>query len=554
MRAWLLFAAITAVVYLLRVLRRLRAIPRGSFVDFEIGGGHADLPVARPLWRRFRPAQPSLLGLARLVEQIVQDRRVAGVILRISPLSVGWAKLGVLRSLVQRITASGRRVIAFLPEGAATAELVLASAANAIWMPPEASIGPLGVAARGTFLRGLLEKIGVEAEVIARGEYKSAGEMFVRDQWSEPSRLQTDALLDAIDRALRGFLREGRNLADADLERALDAGPLRGAAAQVAKLVDGIGYEDRIESLAGDGRLVDSGRYASVARAWRLRGSPPRKRGKRIGLVELRGAIVTSAGLAGRGAIAERIIGALRIARADPRIGAVVLVVDSPGGGVLASDLIAHEIERVREKKPVVAYFSDVAASGGYMAGVVCDEIVAQPLTITGSIGVVSLRFVVVSLLAKLAIGRETRTRGKHIDLLSIDRRWTKEEKALVEREIDAVYDDFVKRVAQGRKRSIEEIEPLARGRVYTGSEAHRLGLVDHLGGLELAIERAAGLAKLRRTGDAVPIAAPKRAPDPPSLPRPLEPIAAPLLGDLATLALGSGTERLFLFDERLAK
>jgi protease-4 len=329
-------------------------------------------------------------------------------------------------------------------------------------------------------------------------------------------------------------------------------------AAVEKRLIDGVAYDDEMPSKLGEkARTMKAGQYLATANAWKLLPWWP-KRGRRVGIVEVRGAIVDDAGAAlGRIADATHVGAALRVARAHPGIGAVVLYVDSPGGSALASDLIAREVERLKEKKPVVAYFANTAASGGYYVSALASEIVAQPVTITGSIGVIAMRFVLERTLEKLGLRHEVIRRGAHADLMSPYRHWNDEERALFDREIDGAYKDFVSIVARGRKRSFDEIEPLARGRVYSGKDALAVGLVDRLGGLETAIARAAELGDVKGDRDPVMIHPPRHLPEPPEPPPAVEPIAQ-RLGvslDLVNLALASSPrETIFAIDERIAE
>ena len=229
----------------------------------------------------------------------------------------------------------------------------------------------------------------------------------------------------------------------------------------------------------------------------------PLRRPPAIGVVRVHGPIASQSPLLQAGATDERVIAAVRRARADRRVAAVVLHVSSPGGSALASDRMHHELERLAAEKPLVAYFADVAASGGYYVAAPAHAIVAQPTTITGSIGVVSARVVVEPLLAKLGIATEVLKRGAHADTLQPTRRLSDEERARYERELEGIYRAFVGIVARGRKRSFEDIERVAQGRVWSGLDAAREGLVDVLGGFDVACARARELARAEAGGGA---------------------------------------------------
>jgi protease-4 len=297
--------------------------------------------------------------------------------------------------------------------------------------------------------------------------------------------------------------------------------------------------------------MVPAKSYLAVRRAPVLR--------QGIGVVKLRGPIVSRAPFAiGRMAESEQIIGALRSAGESKAVRGVVILIDSPGGSVLASDRIYHEVVRLAEKKPVVAYFVNVAASGGYYVAAGAHAIVAQPTTITGSIGVVAAHLVLSPLLGKLGIVTELVKRGARADMMSPSRPLDSGERETMSREIEGYYQDFVDIVARGRNRAPEDIEKLARGRVYSGADAFRLGLVDRLGDFETALDVVRErLGETERLAPAV-IKAPRTMPKPPELPAPfVEAIDAAGLGGaraLATLgvSLGAG-ERVLAWSEMAA-
>jgi protease-4 len=559
--ALLVLFALLLVLYLFRVFRRMRAVRRGTWVKLEVKGTVLDVPMAVPPLRRLlarRTAPTTVLALRRFAREVNRDARVAGVLLRLGEVRCGWATAASVRDVIQSMRAAGKRVIVYLPHGAGTRETFIAMAGEKVFASPQSTMAPLGVAANATFYKPLLAKAGVEAESIARREFKSAADSFTRDSMSDANRLQLNALVETLHGALVEAIATGRGRSKQEANEIVDEAMLRAPLAVEKRLIDGVAYDDEMPSKLGEkARTMKAGQYLATANAWKLLPWWP-KRGRRVGIVEVRGAIVDDAGAAlGRIADATHVGAALRVARAHPGIGAVVLYVDSPGGSALASDLIAREVERLKEKKPVVAYFANTAASGGYYVSALASEIVAQPVTITGSIGVIAMRFVLERTLEKLGLRHEVIRRGAHADLMSPYRHWNDEERALFDREIDGAYKDFVSIVARGRKRSFDEIEPLARGRVYSGKDALAVGLVDRLGGLETAIARAAELGDVKGDRDPVMIHPPRHLPEPPEPPPAVEPIAQ-RLGvslDLVNLALASSPrETIFAIDERIAE
>ncbi len=554
--------AARTLLYPVFYARRRATVPEGSWVQVRLHGAITEIqhPVRR--WTRtlFRAqgGQVTVADLRALCVSVAADPAVHGVVFRIGGLQCGWATVASLRELLTTLRTAGKRTVAYLPEGAETREFHLALAADKILTTPQATVAPMGLASGMNFLRSLLARGGIEAEVLARREYKSAAEMFTRDGLSDPNRVQINALLDRLHGDFVHALSEGRRV-DASRARALiDGGPYHPTDAVREGLIDGVAYDDDLPLHLGAGpnvKVIPAGPYAAMVRAMRYAPMVPRHR---VGVVKVHGAIVSRARFAmGTVADAERVVAALRAARASRDIGAVVLYVDSRGGSALASDVIAREVVRLREKKPVVAYLSDVAASGGYYVSAPANEIVAQGSTVTGSIGVIALRFVVAKALESLGVTREVIRRGERADMMSPYRSWTDGERAALDRQIDGFYGDFVGLVARSRKRDPLDIEPLARGRVYAGADALDVGLVDRLGGLDLAVRRAKELAGGKYADDPVVIA-PRgtlEPPEPPAAVLQILSLASERLHgargmELMHLALAGPTENLFAFED----
>jgi len=554
--------ALRGVFYPLLTARRRALVPKGAWVELTLDGPVTELE--RPL-RRLRSPRELLLGgpaarppttvaaVRELCDAIAADDAVGGLLVTIRGVACGAAVATGLRDAFLALRARGKRVIAWLPDGASTREYVLATGAEVLLATPQSTVAPLGHAAGITFFRTLLARGGVEAEVFARREYKSAAEAFTRDAFSEANRRQTEALLDRAHAATVAAIAEGRRL-DPDRARSLiDQGPWRAADAVREGLLDATCYDYSLGEHLGSPRRVPAPAYLALARARRFRPLGP---SRRVGVVEVRGPIVSEARMAfGAVADARRIVGALRVAREDPGLGAVVLHVDTRGGSALASDVIAREVERLGAVKPVVAYFADVAASGGYYVAAPAREIVAQPLTVTGSIGVIALRLTAARALEKLGVTHEVIRRGERADLASPFRALDDGDRAAFEREIDRLYDDFVAIVAKGRGRPAAAVEPLARGRVYAGVDAHAVGLVDRLGGLDVALARAQTLDGGRFAPEPVVVAPPRRTPPVPETPAPVK-AALAALGetagslDLLTLLLSSPHDHLFAWED----
>ena len=483
------------LLFPLHAFKRARAAPEGAWLTLTLDGSVADLPPLRPRWSIFRRLRRPPLSIARLREltrAMADDPRVSGVLLEVKSPAAGPAVLASLRDVISEIRAAGKDVIAYLPYGADNQSLYLASAARLIVVGPETTVAPLGFAAHGRYVRRALSRLGIEPEVFAKGMYKSAGESLVRDTMSDAQREQLGALLETHHEALAAALAQGRKVSREAAAGWIDEAPHSAASAVDRGMIDAIAYDDDLDRfLAPDGSpapRVPAERYLQRRLATRLR---PLRRRPVIGVIEVHGPIVSQARMAlSRVAVEGPIIAALRAARASPHVRGIMLHIDSPGGSAIASDRIYHEVLRVAEVKPVVAYLSNVAASGGYYIAAAAHAVVAQRQTVTGSIGVVAARFVVGPLLERLGVFTDVVKRGARADLFSPSRRLDEDERALFQSELDAFYQTFLRAVARGRNKPIETIEPLARGRIYSGTDAHACGLVDYLGGFERALHQ----------------------------------------------------------------
>ncbi|WP_437761935.1 signal peptide peptidase SppA [Sorangium sp. So ce281] len=553
-------------------LRWAFAAPRGGYVVLEIDGRVVDLQPPRVRlalpWRRRKRAPLSVERVRELGKHLMRDPRPAGLLLRMRSVHAGPAVAASLRDALLEIRAGGKDIVAYLPMGADTTTLLLASAARAIVVGPETMVSPLGFAVEGRYVRRALEQIGVEPEVFAKGMYKNAGEVLVRDTMSAAQREQVGALLDGRLGDLTAALAQGRRVDRETAALWIDEAPFGAEQAVARGIVDAVAYEDELDHMLAAGslpcataaprraeigaedadrasggggggaraaarhskkRLVSADRYLGARRALSMTPVWPRPI---LGVVEVHGAIVSRARFRGASlASEERLVASLRAARQNPRVQGVILHIDSPGGSALASDRIHHEVTRLAEVKPVVACLSNVAASGGYYVAAAAHAIVAQPQTITGSIGVVSARFALGPLLERLGVSTDVVKRGARADLFSPSRKLDAGERAVVERELDAIYAAFLRVVARGRRRPVEEIEPLAQGRVYSGADAQARGLVDMLGGFERALHELRQMIGPKAAAiEPAIVRASRYIPPPPLLPAPV-PTLLQLLG-----------------------
>ena len=468
-----------------------------------------------------------LRDMVSAIHRAAEDPRVAGLIARVQLAASPSAAVQELREAIVAFTAA-KPSLAWAETYPGTLSYYLASAFGEVWMQPAGSVGLIGFASNVTFLRDAFDKAGIEAEFVARGEYKSAVNRFTEHGFTEAHREAVTRMLESIREQVWQAVAQSRKFDAKVLDALADRAPLLREEAVTSGLIDRIGFRDeayaRIAELVGpqyhseddpdgDGppRLYVS-RYAGAARS---RLTPPvpsvpgRRPKPRVAVVNIDGTIVD-----GRGGPqflpfgvstvgSDTIAPALREAAADDSVSAIVLRVNSPGGSVTASETLWREVKRARKRgKPVVASMGAVAASGGYYISVAADAIVASPATITGSIGVITGKLVIRDLLARLGVGSDTVRTNANADAWAIDAPFTPEQRAHREAEADLVYADFVERVADGRNLTTDAVDRVARGRVWTGADALERGLVDELGGFRTALRRAKILAGLDEDAD----------------------------------------------------
>jgi protease-4 len=438
------------------------------------------------------------------------DPRVAGVVARVGGRP-SLARVQELADAVREFRRHGKPAVAWAETfgefGPGTSGYVLATAFDEIWLQPSGDVGLLGVAAGAWFLREALDRAGVEPQLDRRYEYKNAADLLLSREFRAAHREATARLAASAFEQVVAAIATGRGLAAADVRSLVDRAPLMAQEALDAGLVDRLGYRDEVYAdlrrrLGDDGtvRLLYVGRYERRHRLpERVAGAVHRDRPV-VALVHGSGA--SRQGRSGRsyptGAAmgSETVAAALRAATAAGPVKAIVFRVNSPGGSYVASDTIWREVACAREAgKPVVVSMGDVAGSGGYFVACGADAIVAQPGTLTGSIGVVGGKAVLTGLRERLGIGHGTVTEGRHALMFSAQQEFSAEEWQRLQDWLDRVYDDFTAKVAAGRGMSREQVHEVARGRVWTGADARERGLVDELGGLhraaEIACERA---------------------------------------------------------------
>lgn len=488
-----------------------------AVADFTLRGGFPEGPTQPGLFGELQGSLDSFLGR---LDAAAEDENVAAVILRVEQLAVGRGKLNELRAAVARLREADKPVWAVLTS-AEPAEYLLASACDRIVMPESGTLIVPGVRAEMTFYKGLLDKLGVQFQMLQMGKYKGAAEPYSRTEMSEPLRESIDALVDDTYELLVETVAADRGMKDYQVKTLIDVGLFTARAARQAGLVDDIWYADQIEQrlareLGTDQlRLVTNYRRKKVETNFSgltgmmklfelMMGGKPTETAtaeKKIAVVYAVGPIMEGKNstdlFGGQSVGSATMVEALRTAADDDKVAAVVLRIDSPGGSAIASDLIWRETIRI--EKPIIASMGDVAGSGGYYIAMGADEIFAEPGTITGSIGVVGGKLVLGGLYDKLGVTTEVISRGKNTGLFSSTEAFSPEQQKALSGMLREVYRQFVAKAAQGRKMDVKQLEELAQGRVYTGRMAAEIGLVDRLGTLADAVaaaRQAAGIAE----------------------------------------------------------
>jgi protease IV len=465
----------------------------GSTLVIDLAGEYIEAPEASVLARLVGDEGRPFLGLLALFNRAERDDRITTVVLRIQPLQIGWGKADEIRAAIGRLRRKGLHVAAHLEvQGIApNKELFIASAADEAFVSP-GSVTPLvGLAAEYIHFGGLFEKLGVEFDVAKAGLYKSAVEVYQDRTMSEATREMADSLLDdTFDRFVNG-LADGRGLERKAVIEAIDQGPIRSQQLEALGLLDGEIHLDKLLDRFG-GEVVSSADYAKVR---------PEELGVdakvEFALIYGSGTVVqgdsSGSALSGSPAFAsESTSRAILDAAEDPEISAIIFRIDSPGGSALASESIWRAVTRAQELgTPVIASFSDYAASGGYYVAAGADAIVSDPGTLTGSIGVYALRPVLGGLLEKFEIEIDSITRGRHADFLLSSEKMSAGGLARLQTSVIDTYQLFLTRVSEGRGISVQAVDLVAQGRVWTGRQALEVGLVDELGGMHTAVARA---------------------------------------------------------------
>ncbi|MGB7067951.1 MAG: signal peptide peptidase SppA [Pyrinomonadaceae bacterium] len=483
------------------------SVPKNSVLVLNVSGDLPDYVAEEPFAKAVGIHQTqSFSSLLTQMRKAKADERIGGVLLNIDFPGIGWGKADELRDAIKDLRTSGKPVYAYMEIGT-NREYYIATAAEKIFLPPSGDIYINGFAAEAMFYKGSLDKLGIEADVIQIGpKYKNAPDRYTRKNMSEGQAEVINALLDEYYSRFTGAIAEARQKTPDDVKALIDAAPYHAVQAKALGLIDEAFYREQVDAEFKKRLNYGSDETLRTIKASSYREVPSDtlglNNGERVAVIYASGAINVGSSndspFGGQMIGSDTIVKAVNDAAADTTIKAIVLRVDSPGGSALASDLMWYALENAKAKKPIVVSMGDVAASGGYYIACNANKIVAEPSTVTGSIGVFLGKPVVKGLYDWLGITNQYVMRGKNAGIFRETEKWTPEERAKMEEQANSIYfNNFVPKVSKGRGKTDEEVNTLGQGRVWTGTQAKANGLIDEFGGLDKAIEIAKQLANL---------------------------------------------------------
>jgi protease-4 len=510
------FISIVGFAALYVLFGREPAVPANATLVLRVGGPLAELAPNDVVGYLRGTHAPTVRAIVDNLRKAKVDSRIRAVLLKPTGFeSPFWAKVQEIRDAVLDFRKSGKPVYAYVEYGG-DREYYLASAADKVFLMPSTPLDLTGVATYELFLRGTLDKLNVYPDLHRIGDYKTAVNTFKEKTFTAAHKEMDESMnRDLYEQIVRGIA-DGRKKQESDVRALIDQGPFLPEDALRAGLVDDVAYEDQVDDKlrAGQKRArVDTDDYGRISPA-----SVGLNRGPRVAVIYASGTIAS--GKSGydpvNGAVAgsETLIDYIRQARRDSSVRAIVLRVDSPGGSATASDAIWRELMITREERsdrPLVVSMGDLAASGGYYIAMPAQVIVAQPSTLTGSIGIFGGKFVTGGLYEKLGAHIESTSIGKHAEINGPARPYNAEETKKLQEQLQSFYDQFVEKVAASRHSTPEKIDAIAQGRVWTGRQGKQNGLVDELGGLDRAVSIAKQRAKIAADADVEMIVYPPR-------------------------------------------
>ncbi|HUC11854.1 MAG TPA: signal peptide peptidase SppA [Stellaceae bacterium] len=498
-----LLFVIAVAVLITRLPPSKPSLPDDMILSVDLTSGLADGP-GEAGWRRVLfGSKPNERDFLDALETAGADPRVKGILARLGTDELGLAQVQEIRDAIAAFRAKGKFAIAFADSfgefGAGTRPYYLATAFDQIWLQPMGSVGLTGLYSEAMFFKGMLDKLGVTAEFDHKGQFKTAANILTATQMTPPQREEVQDLLQSISSQVVDGIAEARKLTPEAVNAAIDNAPLLPNEALQAKLVDQLGYRD--DAIAAAHKRAPGGELVSLSRYLDGAGRPHQS-GERIALIYGSGLIVRGGGgnplVQSDEMAAGAVTRAFRDAVRDPKVRAILFRINSPGGSVVASETIWHDVVFARERgKPVIVSMGDVAGSGGYYVAAPADKIVAEPATLTGSIGVLAGKLVVADLLNKIGVSTDAVQFGANAAMFSATSDFSSLARARLQAFLDATYRGFKIHVESGRHMTPEAVEAVAQGRVWTGAEARKNGLVDALGGYDVALRLAREAAKI---------------------------------------------------------
>lgn len=449
------------------------------------------------LVRALNGYQPVLHDYLDAIDSAARDPRIEGMVVRIGTMETGWAKIEEIRSHLLAFQKSGKPSVCYLGyDGLGNPEYFLATGCSQIWLVPTVQVGIRGMMAQTLFFRGSLDKLKVVPEYYHIAQYKTAANSYTEKKFTPAHKEEVESLLHSIYDEYISGVSSARHIDRAEFEKIVERGPLLTRDAVDSRVVDRLGYWDQVRAYFRHGQ-----REWNPISIEQYRAYIPNVTGPTIAVVHATGDIVSGSSqdsptggfIMGGDTVASE----LRQVRQDPSVRAIVLRIDSGGGSVAGSEVIRREVELANDVKPVVVSMSDVAASGGYWIATPARKIVADPDTITGSIGVLIGKFNISGLYTLLGMTTDYVSTSPNATIFSDQQNFTADQQALIQKSLNETYAEFTGGVARGRHMSIEAVDKIAKGRVWSGAQAKQLGLVDELGGLDTAIEVAKQLSNI---------------------------------------------------------
>lgn len=503
--ALILVVLIGLAVLVAAFRQREPAIAKNSVLSLRVAGSMPDYVQDDPFRRLFGAPDQSLSNFILQLKKAKIDDRIKAVLIEVKMSGAGLAKAEEIRDAIIDFRSSGKPAYAYIEYGM-NKEYFIATACDKIFVAPPGELFINGFAADVMFFRGSLDKLGIYPDIYQIGKYKSVGDTFTRKDMSEAHREFMNSFLDDLYNSHVEAIASSRNKTPDEVRALIDNAPYRPQAAKDVGLIDGVAYRPEIEKELKTQLGYKEEDPLKVVRSSEYNQVKPEslglETGEKIAVIYAIGAI--GSGKSDNSPMGEQSVGsdtmvkALNDARDDKSIKAIVIRVDSPGGSGLASDIIWRAVESAKEKKPVVVSMGDVAASGGYYISTGANKIVAQPSTITGSIGVVAGKPVMRGFFDWLGISNEYILRGKNAGMFRETEKFTDDERAKFEEWIQKTYyEDFIPKVAKGRNKDVEYIDSVGQGRVWTGTQGRDRALIDELGGLDRAVEVAKELANI---------------------------------------------------------